>query len=196
MNGITKEQQAVLDAASQWWCERQVMNWDDAELARAVIRLHGDWPGCPECDHQCGEPCMPATIAEQLSAVDCAIAQLAHDGKLSPPDGYKPPDGWTPLPTRRSSSLLEVQQAQHTRAVTSLVNILRGLVGEPQPRGIDRPVYQNALREPTRRNRGGKIQRLPRRDLLRRVDVRVDELRGLLRAPGHTRQRHRRSHQR
>lgn len=31
--------------------------------------------------------------------------------------------------------------------VTSLVNTLRGLVGEPQPRGIDRPVYQNALRE-------------------------------------------------
>lgn len=31
--------------------------------------------------------------------------------------------------------------------VTSLVNTLRSLVGEPQPRGIDSPVYQHALRE-------------------------------------------------
>lgn len=31
--------------------------------------------------------------------------------------------------------------------VTSLVHTLRAMVGEPQPRGIDRPTYQNALRE-------------------------------------------------
>jgi len=88
--------QAVIDAASEWWSERTPDDWDSADLAKAVIRLHGDWLGCPGCDFQCGEPCTPATEAEQLHAVDCHIAQLVHDGKLHAGNDYKPPEGWTP----------------------------------------------------------------------------------------------------
>lgn len=92
--------QAVIDAARQWWCERTPQNWDDADLAKAVIRLDGDWPGCQDCDHDCDEPCMPATMQEQLRAVDCHIAQLVHEGKLHPSVDYKPPEGWEPLLSR------------------------------------------------------------------------------------------------
>lgn len=144
---ISPEQRAVIDAADQWWCEREIVNWDDADLARAVIRMNGDWLGCPECDHQCGEPCRPATVAEQLRHVDCAIAQLVHEGKLLPHEGYTPPEGWAPRPTRAATNWLALQQAQHTRATTSLINTLRALVGERQPLGIDRPAYQRALAE-------------------------------------------------
>lgn len=40
-----------------------------------------------------------------------------------------------------------IQPHAHPADVVRLVNTLRSLVGEPQPRGIDRPVYQHALRE-------------------------------------------------
>ena len=89
----------VVNAARQWWCERSPQNWDDAALAKAVIRLDGDWPGCPDCDHaECDEPCTPMTMAEQIRAVDCHIAQLVHDGKLSAgSEDHKPPEGWKPI---------------------------------------------------------------------------------------------------
>lgn len=99
-SAVPAEIQAVIEAARQWWCERTPKNWDDAELAKAVIRLDGDWPGCPDCSHDCDEPCMPATMQEQLHAVDCHIAQLVHEGKLYPGDGYKPPEGWAPIMPR------------------------------------------------------------------------------------------------
>jgi hypothetical protein len=34
---VTAEQQAVLDAASQWTCERQINDWDEADLMKAVF---------------------------------------------------------------------------------------------------------------------------------------------------------------
>lgn len=93
---------AVIAAASQWWCEREVTDWDSADLAKAIIRHEGDWLGCPDCDHStCDEPCTPATVAEQLRGVDCQVAQLVHDGKLYAPEGYAPPDGWKPVEVRR-----------------------------------------------------------------------------------------------
>lgn len=92
----------VLDAALQWWCEREINDWDEADLARALIDYEGDWPGCPGCDHDCDEPCMPATVAQQHAAIDHRIADLVHEGKLHPPAGYTPPDGWQPGPAPRS----------------------------------------------------------------------------------------------
>jgi hypothetical protein len=88
---------AVVKAAREWCSERTLKDWDEAELAKAVIRLEGDWPGCPECDFQCDEPCVPATVDEQLATVDHHIAQLVHEGALHPPSDYKPPDGWKPM---------------------------------------------------------------------------------------------------
>lgn len=94
-------ERAVIDAAHQWWCERSPDDWDSAELAKALIRLNGDWEGCPECDHECDEPCMPATMEEQLRSVDCRIAQLVHEGKLHGDQEYSPPAGWQPMELRR-----------------------------------------------------------------------------------------------
>lgn len=130
---LTKEQAAVLEAAGQWWCERAPMNWDDAALAHAVINLYGDWEGCPDCDFECGEPCVPATTAEQHRRVDCHIADLVHEGKLLAGTDYAPPDGWKPFIDRRK--LVREQRA-----------LLRANGDEPahprnagtaQPSGID-----------------------------------------------------------
>jgi hypothetical protein len=93
--------QAVLDAANNWWGERDVNDWDEADLVKALMTFNGDWPGCPKCDHECDEPCVPFTVAEGHRAIDCRIAQLVHDGKLLAHDGYKPPEGWTPRIDRR-----------------------------------------------------------------------------------------------
>jgi hypothetical protein len=99
-------QAAVLAAASQWWCEREITDWDEAALAKAVIELDGDWEGCPDCDHAtCDMPCTPATVSEQIRAVDRHIAQLVHDGKLHAGADYKAPDGWLPMlmPRKRAA---------------------------------------------------------------------------------------------
>lgn len=86
----------VITAAIQWFCERQINDWDEADLAKAVATHAGDWPGCDECDHECDEPCMPCTVAEVHASIDNRIAQLVHDGKLYAYEGYAPPAGWTP----------------------------------------------------------------------------------------------------
>lgn len=99
----TKEQ-AVVQAARQWWCERSPKDWDEAALAKAVIHMDGDWPGCEGCDHECDEPCMPATVQEQLHSVDCHIAQLVHEGKLLALNDFTPPQGWKPHEVRPSST--------------------------------------------------------------------------------------------
>jgi hypothetical protein len=109
--------QPVVAAALEWWCERPINDWAEADLARAVIRHEGDWPGCPECDFQCGEPCVPATVAEQLAAVDARIAQLVHEGKLFAPEGYKPPTGWTPARQRKSRQPAALPAQPEQRAV-------------------------------------------------------------------------------
>jgi hypothetical protein len=112
-------QAAVLAAASQWWCEREITDWDEAALAKAVIELDGDWEGCPDCDHAtCDMPCTPATVSEQIRAVDRHIAQLVHDGKLHAGADYKAPDGWLPMlmPRKRAapspSAPLDQQRGQ------------------------------------------------------------------------------------
>jgi hypothetical protein len=115
-------QAAVLAAASQWWCEREITDWDEAALAKAVIELDGDWEGCPDCDHAtCDMPCTPATVSEQIRAVDRHIAQLVHDGKLHAGADYKAPDGWLPMlmPRKRAapspSAPLDQQRGQGER---------------------------------------------------------------------------------
>jgi len=69
------KEQSVVNAARQWWCERTISDWDEAELAKAVIRLDGDWPGCEGCDFQCGEPCVPATMIDELRSQWMALCR-------------------------------------------------------------------------------------------------------------------------
>lgn len=97
--------EAVVKAALEWFSERQVRDWSEADLAHAIISMEGDWPGCEGCDFACDEPCTPATEAEQHAAVDAQIAQLVHDGKLLAPDDYAPPEGWTPITIHRKRDL-------------------------------------------------------------------------------------------
>ncbi|MDB5967141.1 MAG: hypothetical protein JWQ72_3641 [Polaromonas sp.] len=98
---MTTAEQAVISAARGWLGERAVTDWNEAELMKAVITLDGDWPGCDECDHQCDEPCMPASVAEQHRSIDHQIAQLVHDGKLCTYIGYEHPPGFVPHPSRK-----------------------------------------------------------------------------------------------
>jgi hypothetical protein len=93
-------EQAVINAAQEWCADRVIRDWGDAELMKAVTTLNGDWPGCDGCDHECDEPCMPATVAEYHRSVDYQVAQLVHDGKLARYVGYEPPAGWTPAYVR------------------------------------------------------------------------------------------------
>lgn len=95
--------QAVVDAAREWSAERFVKDLAEADLMKAIYTLDGDWPGCEECDHQCDEPCMPATVSQQHACVDRQIAQLVHEGKLLAHDGYAPPEGFQPFPPRRKT---------------------------------------------------------------------------------------------
>ncbi len=88
--------EAVLSAALEWTSERMPNDWAEVDLMKAVISLDGDWPGCDECDHECGEPCEPATVAEMHYRIDLHIADLVHAKKLYPPEGYAPPKGWKP----------------------------------------------------------------------------------------------------
>lgn len=96
--------EAVLEAAREWSSERTIKDWAEADLMKAVSTLDGDWPGCEECDHQCDEPCMPATVAQQHACVDRQIAQLIHEGKLFAHEGHTPPEGFQPYPPRRKNS--------------------------------------------------------------------------------------------
>lgn len=120
---------AVVEAARQWWCERVPRNWDDADLAHAVVAIDGDWPGCPGCNHaECDEPCVPATEAEQHRDIDCAIAQLVHDGKLLASEGYKPPDGWVPIVIRKRD------RASQAPAADERAEFIEWAVSEGVPR--------------------------------------------------------------
>lgn len=65
--------EAVLAAVREWGSERTISDWCEADLMKAIVRLDGDWPGCDECDHQCDEPCMPATVVQMLASIDAAI---------------------------------------------------------------------------------------------------------------------------
>lgn len=116
---------AVVNAAREWLSERTINDWDEAALARAVILLDGDWPGCPDCDHQCDEPCVPMTVAEQLAWLDSRIAQLVHEGKLARPVGYVPPQGWKPIvgPKRRAA-----REAAPAGPHVALVQFIEGLL--------------------------------------------------------------------
>lgn len=94
--GEAQKREAVLSAAREWSAERAPSDWCEADLMKAIIVMEGDWPGCDECDHQCDEPCAPATVEEMLSRVDSHIADLVHSGKLGAYIGYAPPEGWKP----------------------------------------------------------------------------------------------------
>ena len=118
------EVQAVVAAAQEWSAERAATDWTEADLMKAVVTLDGDWPGCDECDHQCDEPCMPATVAEQHISIDRQIAQLVHDGKLPRYEGYEPPVGFKPYPPRRKTIPIV--------AVTPPSAALTPLVAEPK----------------------------------------------------------------
>lgn len=107
---------AVVEAAREWSCERSIKDWGEAELAKAVIRLDGDWPGCPDCDFECDEPCVPATVEEQLRRVDHQIAQLVHEGALPAPSDYKPPEGWKPMHRRSKRLPRQRLKGQEARA--------------------------------------------------------------------------------
>lgn len=91
------EEAAVVAAAREWTSERTVNDWAEGDLMKAVATLDGDWEGCPDCEHDCDEPCMPHTVAEAHAFVDSRIAQLVHEGKLCAYVGYKPPEGWKPV---------------------------------------------------------------------------------------------------
>jgi len=89
-----EKEQAVIEAALEWWSERTVRDWGDIRLAKAVATLGGDWPGCDECDHQCGEDCRPMTVAEMHAAIDHQTADLIHAGILFADDEWTTPAGW------------------------------------------------------------------------------------------------------
>jgi hypothetical protein len=95
--------EAVLAAVREWGSERSISDWCEADLMKAIVRLDGDWPGCDECDHQCDEPCMPATVDQMLASIDRQIAQLVHEGKLGAYIGYEPPADFQPYPPRRKT---------------------------------------------------------------------------------------------
>ncbi|URI08786.1 hypothetical protein MW290_24730 [Aquincola tertiaricarbonis] len=76
---VPEHVQAVIDAAGEWSTERCPRDWAEADLLKAVATLEGDWPGCEGCDFECGEPCTPATVAEQHAAIDAALAQYEAD---------------------------------------------------------------------------------------------------------------------
>lgn len=100
-HGPSVAEMAVIRAACQWLSDRRIGDWDEAELAKAVCTLAGDWAGCPDCDHECDEPCTPATVKESHAMIDHQIAQLIHEGKLLAYVGYEPPKDWQPSPARR-----------------------------------------------------------------------------------------------
>lgn len=95
-----EKEQAVIEAAMEWWAERTVRDWGDIRLAKAVATLGGDWPGCDECDHQCGEDCRPMTVAEMHAAIDHQTADLIHAGILFADDEWTRPAGWKPSDAR------------------------------------------------------------------------------------------------
>jgi hypothetical protein len=95
-----EKEQAVIEAAMEWWTERTVRDWGDIRLAKAVATLGGDWPGCDECDHQCGEDCRPMTVAEMHAAIDHQTADLIHAGILFADDEWTTPAGWKPSEAR------------------------------------------------------------------------------------------------
>lgn len=113
----------VVRAAEEWMCERSINDWSEADLARAVIRFGGDWPGCPGCDFECDEPCMPATVEVMLNQIDCRIAQLVHDGKLARPVDYAPPEGWTPWTDTRKRLRDELVAERIARADASITRL-------------------------------------------------------------------------
>ncbi|EJL90447.1 hypothetical protein PMI15_00260, partial [Polaromonas sp. CF318] len=92
---------AVIEAARQWSADREIQDWSEADLMKAIATLDGDWPGCDDCQFDCDEPCMPSTVAQFHRAIDCQVAQLVHDGKLPKYEGYEPPQGFVPTPPRR-----------------------------------------------------------------------------------------------
>ena len=108
-----EKMRAVVEAAHNWQADRQPMDWDSAELFKAINRHSGDWPGCAGCDHAtCDEGCGPATVEEQNRAVDFHIANLVHIGKLPTFVDYTPPEGWTPPHPRRAKELAAQADAQ------------------------------------------------------------------------------------
>lgn len=69
----------VVNMAREWSAERSPQDTMDAALLKAIATMDGDWPGCEGCDFECGEPCTPATVAEQHAAVDAALAKFQAD---------------------------------------------------------------------------------------------------------------------
>lgn len=70
------KERAVIEAAKEWSSERIPADHSEGELMKAVASLEGDWPGCEDCDHECDEPCMPATVVQMHASIDACLAKL------------------------------------------------------------------------------------------------------------------------
>jgi hypothetical protein len=75
-NAVIARQSAVIDAAEEWWSERTPKDRQEGELMKALATLNGDWEGCEGCDHQCDEPCMPATVVQIHASIDAHLKKL------------------------------------------------------------------------------------------------------------------------
>lgn len=67
----------VIAAALEWSSERAPSDHAEGELMKAIATMEGDWPGCEECDHECDEPCIPATVVEIHASIDACLAKQA-----------------------------------------------------------------------------------------------------------------------
>lgn len=66
----------VIAAAQEWSSERAPSDHAEGELMKAIATMDGDWPGCEDCDHECDEPCMPATVVQMHGSIDACLAKL------------------------------------------------------------------------------------------------------------------------
>jgi hypothetical protein len=66
----------VIAAAQEWSSERMPSDHAEGELMKAIATMEGDWPGCEDCDHECDEPCMPATVVQMHGSIDACLAKL------------------------------------------------------------------------------------------------------------------------
>lgn len=66
----------VIAAAQEWSSERTPSDHAEGELMKAIATMEGDWPGCEDCDHECDEPCMPATVVQMHASIDACLARL------------------------------------------------------------------------------------------------------------------------
>lgn len=75
----------VIAAAQEWSSERMPSDHAEGDLLKAIATMDGDWPGCEDCDHECDEPCMPATVVQMHASIDACLARLdakkASDGR-------------------------------------------------------------------------------------------------------------------